>query len=151
MDSEKASLILNEKSLISNKNSLNYVKSFDVFQVPNTPDTSINLNTFQENLNDAIPELFDYYQSAFGSEEKHTISAFKSKIFSGPLRRLIQIAELSIDENLQPNNDSFWETFKGTFVGKFILTVKRTILLWTQEPHVALFHTNLLILRPLGH
>ena len=116
MDSEKASLILNEKSLISNKNSLNYVKSFDVFQVPNTPDTSINLNTFQENLNDAIPELFDYYQSAFGSEEKHTISAFKSKIFSGPLRRLIQIAELSIDENLQPNNDSFWETFKGTFV-----------------------------------
>ena len=97
--------------MFKNKNSLNYVKSFD----SNETSKLSELSNIQQPLDEKIPELYDYYQTVFENEEKHTISAFQSKIFSGPLRRLIQIAEISIDES-EPENDSFWESFKGTFV-----------------------------------
>jgi hypothetical protein len=59
--------------------------------------------------------LFDYYQTVYepNNDNHHTIAAFKSKLLSGPLRR---IAEIEIDDELQPNCNSFWNTFHETFV-----------------------------------
>ena len=68
-----------------------------------------------ENVSECLHQLFDYYQTVYepNNENHHTIAAFKSKLLSGPLRR---IAEIEIDEELQPNCNSFWSTFHETFV-----------------------------------
>ena len=41
------------------------------------------------------------------------LTCFHSKIFSGSLRR---ITEIVINEDLQPECDSFWDAFKKSFV-----------------------------------
>lgn len=59
-----------------------------------------------EHISECLHQLFDYYQTVYepNNDNHHTIAAFKSKLLSGPLRR---IAEIVIDDELQPNCNSF--------------------------------------------
>ena len=60
-----------------------------------------------------LDELWQLYQNLYETNDYHTITAFQTKLFSGSLRR---ISELVIDEELQPNCNTFWNAFKETFV-----------------------------------
>jgi len=54
-----------------------------------------------------VNELWDYYQNVFevSPDNQFTIDVFKTKIFSGALRR---ITELEFDESLHVESESFW-------------------------------------------
>ena len=53
-----------------------------------------------------VNELWDYYQNVFevSPDNQFTIDVFKTKIFSGALRR---ITELEFDESLHVESESF--------------------------------------------
>ena len=75
-----------------------------------TKNHGVNLNS---NTSECINELYQYYNNYFESNNHHVITCFQTKIFSGSLRR---IAEMVIDEELQPECSSFWSVFKQSFV-----------------------------------
>ena len=100
---------LNDKKGISKPKSCQNVNIFlNKSTIP--PFNTLTHTNAQQHL---ITELDNYYQSIFELNNYHQISSFQTKIFSGSLRR---IAEMAIDDELQPNSNSFWDSFKETFV-----------------------------------
>ena len=77
-------------------------------------NNSNNYNNDHQPISNAIVQLWQYYQSVYEpkNESIHILEAFKTKLFSGTLRR---IAEFGIDEELHPASDSFWKSMDETF------------------------------------
>jgi hypothetical protein len=61
----------------------------------------------------SLTELWNYYENLYKIGETQTIAAFQTKIFSGTL---LQITEIAIDEEIQPDSDSMWKCFQNNFV-----------------------------------
>jgi hypothetical protein len=94
---------------------LNQIKQNETTNNSNITNSINEIENTIECVSECLDQLFDYYQTVYEptNDNHHTIAAFKSKLLSGPLRR---IAEIEIDEELQPNCNSFWNTCYETFV-----------------------------------
>ena len=109
----------NIENTISNTNSENDSNSEPSFE---TSDNELAYDSLNKTDSPYLPDLWDYYRNVYeNAADCHVISDFSTKIFSGPLRRIVELV-INDPEHIAegvdtvfPVSESFWDNFSSTF------------------------------------